>query len=38
MAISTTTLSARAAAAVPTMCRPATVDVGRDVVAHEAES
>jgi hypothetical protein len=37
MAISTTTLSARAA--VPTMCRPtAIVDVGRDVIAYEAES
>jgi hypothetical protein len=39
MAISTTTLSARAAAAVPTKCRwTAIVDDGRDVVAHEAES
>jgi hypothetical protein len=35
MATSTTTLSARAAAAVPTMCRPTTFG---DIVAHEAES
>jgi hypothetical protein len=36
MATSTTTLSAHAAAAVPTMCRP-TAFVGA-IVAYEAES